>query len=166
MIRKLFLLIIVLGFSSMIVRSQSVVSTEDLFKKTEENPGAGKLIIIQDPALDTLLNRYIMGYKNLEAKNGYSGMEGWRIQIYSSSNRNAKEESNKANLEFLSKFPESQYPELKSYTQFAQPAYYKIRVGNFRTRTEATRLFLLISKVFPDAYIVPDIISFPDQNNK
>jgi hypothetical protein len=167
MIRKLILLIVVLGFSSMIVRSQSVVSTADLFKRSEDNPGAGKLNIIQDPALDTLLNRYILGYKNLEERNGgYSGMEGWRIQIFNSSNRNAKEESSKVNLEFLSKFPESQYPELKSYTQFSQPAYYKVRVGDFRTRTEATKLFLLISKAFPDAYIVPDRINFPDQNNK
>ena len=166
MIRKLFLIVVILGFSILIARSQSVVATSDLFKRADENSGSGKLNIIQDPALDTLMNRYIQGYKNLEEKYGYSGMEGFRIQIYSNSNRNAKDESGKVNAEFLSKFPESQYPELKSYTQFAQPAYYKIRVGDFRTKTEATRLFLLISKVFPDAYIVPDIINFPDQNIK
>jgi hypothetical protein len=56
--------------------------------------------------------------------------------------------------------------EIVSYPLFAEPAYYKIRVGDFRTKTEATKFFLLISKVFPDAYIVPDIINFPDQNNK
>jgi len=166
MIRKLFLILVILGSSILIVRSQSVIATSDLFKRADENSITGKLNIIQDPALDTLMNRYIQGYKNLEEKNGYSGMEGFRIQIYSSSTRNAKEESGKVNAEFLSKFPESQYPELKSHTQFAQPAYYKIRVGDFRTKTEATRLFLLISKVFPDAYIVPDIINFPDLNNK
>jgi len=166
MIRKLFLIVVILGFSILIARSQSVVATSDLFKRADESSISGKLTIIQDPALDTLMNRYIQGYKNLEEKYGYSGMEGFRIQIYSNSNRNAKDESGKVNAEFLSKFPESQYPELKSYTQFAQPAYYKIRVGDFRTKTEATRLFLLISKVFPDAYIVPDIINFPDQNIK
>jgi hypothetical protein len=166
MIRKLFLISVILGFSILSVRSQSIVTTSELFKRTEDNSRAGKLNIIQDAALDTLMNRYILGFRNLEEKNGYSGMEGWRIQIYSSSNRNAKEESNKVNLEFLSRFPESEYPDLKSYTQFAQPAYYKIRVGDFRTRTEATRLFIMISKVFPDAYIVPDIINFPDLNNK
>jgi hypothetical protein len=150
----------------MIVLSQSYIRSSDLFVRTDGNPKAGKLNIKQDPALDTLLSRYILQFKNLEEKNGYSGMEGFRIQIYSSSNRNAKEESSKANIEFLSKFPESEFPDLKSYTQFAQPAYYKIRVGDFRTKTEATRLFLLISKVFPDAYIVPDIINFPELNTK
>ena len=93
-------------------------------------------------------------------------MEGFRIQIYNSSNRNAREESGKVRAEFLNKFPESEYPDIKSYTQFAQPGYYKIRVGNFRTKTEATKLFLLISKEFPNAYLVPDIINFPDLNKK
>jgi hypothetical protein len=63
---------------------------------------------------------------------------------------------------FISKFPESKYPELKSYTQFALPNYYKVRVGNFRTKTEATKLYLLVTKAFPDAYLVPDYINFPD----
>jgi len=166
MIRKLFLIVVILGFSILIAPSQSIVRSSDLFTRRDANPNAGQLSIIQDTALDTLISRYILGYKKLEEKNGYSGMEGFRIQIYSSSNRNAKEESSKANAEFLSKFPESEFSELKSYIQFAQPAYYKIRVGNFRTKTEATRLFLLISKVFPDAYIVPDIIYFPDLKTK
>jgi hypothetical protein len=165
MIRKLFFILIILDVSSVFVLSQSFERSSDLFKRTD-NLHSGQLNIIQDPALDTLISRYILGYKNLEEKNGYAGMEGWRIQIYSNSNRNAKVESSKAYAEFLSKFPESQYPDLKSHAQFAPPAYYKIRVGDFRTRTEATRLFLLISKVFPDAYIVPDIINFPDLNTK
>ena len=165
MIRKLLLVIVILDISFMIVRSQTIVPTSELFKRTDENSRMGRLNIEQDPALDTLISRYILRYKNLEEKNG-PGMEGWRIQIYFSSNRNAKEESSKVILEFLSRFPESEYPNLKPYIQFAQPAYYKIRVGDFRTKTEATRLFLLISKVFPDAYIVPDIINFPGLNNK
>ena len=53
-----------------------------------------------------------------------------------------------------------------SYQIFADPGYFKIRVGDFRTRTEATKLFLIISREFPDAYIVPDIINFPDLNTK
>jgi len=166
MIRKFILILFLFCFYTVIGRSQSFVRSSDLFAKTDNNSKSGNLNIIQDPALDTLICRYILGYKNQEDKNGYAGMEGFRIQIYSSSNRNAKEESSKVNAEFINKFPESKYPELKSYAQFAQPAYYKIRVGDFRTKTEATRLFLLISKVFPDAYIVPDIIKFPDLNTK
>jgi hypothetical protein len=141
--------------------SQSFVKSEDLFKRTDTHQRTGQLNIIQDAALDTLISRYILGFMNQEERIGYSGMDGFRIQIYSSSNRNAKEESSKTDADFLIRFPG-----IRSYTLFAPPAYYKIRVGDFRTKTEATRLFLLISKAFPDAYIVPDIINFPDLNNK
>lgn len=161
MIRKLFLILAILSVPSVIVQSQSFERSVDLFKRNDGSPHSGQFNIIQDPAIDTLIGRYILGYKNLEEKNGYSGMEGFRIQIYSSSNRNAREESGKARAEFMSKFPD-----IVSYPLFAEPGYYKIRVGDFRTKTEATRLFLMISKVFPDAYIVPDIINFPDLNNK
>jgi len=145
----------------MIVRAQFFVRSSDLFARSDGNSNAGRLNVIQDPALDTLISRYILGYRNLEEKNGYAGMDGFRIQIYYSSNRNARDESGKARAEFMIKFPD-----IVSYPLFAEPGYYKIRVGDFRTRTEATRLFLLISKVFPDAYIVPDIINFPDLNTK
>jgi hypothetical protein len=161
MIRKLFLISVILGFSTVIVRSQSIVQSSDLFKRTDGNPHTGQLNIIQDPALDTLISRYIMGNKNLEEKIGYSGMEGWRIQIYSSSNRNAREESGKARADFMNKFID-----IDSYQLFAEPGYWKIRVGDFRTKTEATRLFLLVSKEFPNSYLVPDIIKFPDPNKK
>jgi hypothetical protein len=91
-----------------------------------------------------------------------NGLEGFRIQIYSSANRNAREESGKVRAEFISKFP----AELVSYASFAEPGYYKIRVGNFRTRTEGTKYLLMIRKVFPDAYLVPDIINFQDLNKQ
>ena len=163
MFRKLLLILVISGVSTLILRSQPIIKTTDLFKNEDANPRAGQLNIYQNPALDTLLSRYIDSFKSIEEKNGgYAGMEGWRIQIFSSSARNAKVESGNILQDFLKKFPESKYPELKYYTQFAVPNYYKVRVGNFRTRTEATKLYLLISKAFPDAYIVPDIINFPD----
>jgi hypothetical protein len=147
----------------MIVRSQTIVSTSDLFKRYDTNQQAGRLNIIQDPALDTLLNRYILGFRNLEAKNG-PGMEGFRIQIYRKNVRNAREESNSIRALFMSRFPD-----LTTYQLYQDPGYFIIRVGDFRTKTEATRLFVLINreKEFKDAaYIVPDIINFPDKNTK
>jgi hypothetical protein len=161
MIRSLFLNIIFLCFSAGFVSAQSYVKTSDLFQRSDDNSYAGKLNITENPAIDSLISRYILMNKKTFDENGHYGMDGFRIQIYSSSNRNAKDESKKANADFMSKFPD-----IKSYPLFAQPGYYKIRVGDFRTKTEATRLFLIISKVFPDSYIVPDIINFPDLNIK
>jgi len=163
MIRKLSLLIIILGFSTGFCFAQSIVKTSDLFKKPDNNSRTGELNIIQDPAIDTLINRYILVNKNLYSKatpNHY-GMEGFRIQIYAKNSRNAREESNKARAEFITKFPG-----IASYPIYENPGYFKIRVGDFRTKTEATKLFLIISKEFPDAYLVPDFINFPDLNTK
>lgn len=161
MIRKIILLLIILGFSSEIARSQVFVKTTEIFSNADRNSFAGHLYIIQDQAVDTLISRYILANRNLGEKNGYIGMEGWRIQIYNSSNRNAREESGKVKAEFISKFQD-----IRAYELFENPGYFKIRVGDFRSKTEATRLFLLISKEFPDAYMVPDYINFPDQNTK
>jgi hypothetical protein len=108
-----------------------------------------------------MITRYILGNKNLEERNGYTGVEGFRIQIYNNSDRNAKIESAKVRQEFM-----NQFPDVVSYLLFAEPAWYKVRVGNFRSRTEATRLFLIVSKKFPNADLVPDIINLPDLNIK
>jgi len=163
MIRKLFLFLILLGFSTGFGSAQFFVKTSDLFRRTDNNSRTGQLNIIQNSAIDTLISRYILVNKNLynETSPNHYGMEGFRIQIYSSSNRNAREESNKAMAEFISKFPD-----IKPYSLYAEPGYFKIRAGDFRTKTEATRLYLIVSKEFPDAYLVPDFINFPDLNTK
>lgn len=155
MIKRSFLIFVILGFSTLIVNSQTIISSSDLFKKKTDDPRAGQLNIIQDPAIDTLISRYVL------ANQIQNGIEGFRIQIYNSSIRNAREESAKVQAEFM-----NQFPDIKSYLKFAQPGYYKVRVGNFRSRTEATRLYLIISKKFPNADLVPDIISLDDLNNK
>ncbi len=161
MIRSLFLILVFFGFSSTAIVAQSFVRTADIFKRPENDSRTGQLNISQDLALDTLMNRYILMSKKVYKEKNYYGMSGFRIQIYASSNRNAREESNKARADFINKFPD-----IVSYPIYQDPGYFKIRVGDFRTRTEATKLFLIISKEFPDSYIVPDIINFPDLNTK
>jgi hypothetical protein len=163
MIRRLLLFFIFLGFSSWSVLSQSVVKTSDLFRRPDSNQRTGQLNIIQDPAIDTLISRYILVNKNLYSKatpNHY-GMDGFRIQIYARNNRTAREESNKVRADFMNKFPD-----IDSYQLYADPGYFKIRVGDYRTKTDAIKIFLAISKEFPEAYIVPDFINFPDLNTK
>jgi len=108
-----------------------------------------------------MISRHILANKNLFRINDHYGMEGYRIQIYNSNSRNAREESNRARATFINRFPD-----VVSYQLYAEPGYFRVRVGDFRTRTEAVKLFQQISRQFPEAYIVPDIISFPDLNIK
>lgn len=155
MFKKTFLAILLLNIVfAGLCQAQNTNSTEALFHREESGGNrVGQLKIYQDPRIDTLINRHIL--YNLKQQSP----DGFRIQIYSSSDKNAREESGKKEAEFISKFPE-----IKSYTSFERPGYYKIRVGNFRTKTEGTKDLLMIRRVFPDAYLVPDKIHFPDLN--
>ena len=102
---------IILFSSTGITTAQAFVRTTDLFNRPDDNNHSGQLKIIQDPSIDTLISRYILINENIYRDNGQYGMEGFRIQIYSSSNRNAREESNKARAAFISKFPDiASYP--------------------------------------------------------
>ncbi len=158
MIRKILILIIVIILNNGLCNSQPFVKTTDLFRRF--NYESGDLNIHQDQALDSLLNRYILASKQNLTPEGARGMEGFRIQIYYSSVRNAREESAKVRAEFINKFPD-----IISYVQYREPGYFMVRAGNYRTRIEGFRDLQRVRKVFPDAYFVPTIINFPDQDN-
>lgn len=157
MLRKILSLLIILVIPVGLCRSQAFVKTSDLFKRPDYIEG--KLVISQDPAVDTLLSRYILASKKNRTIEGTQGMQGFRIQLYYSSVRQAREESAKARAEFINKFPD-----IISYAQYQEPGYFIVRAGNYRTRTEGHKYLLRVRKEFPNAYLVPAIITFPDQD--
>lgn len=130
--------------------AQGPIKPESLVKPIPQESGQGQAAIYQDASIDTLLGRFITRNKAMD------GMEGVRIQIYRGSGRNAREEANQAKAKFISDFPG-----VEAYVRFDPPNYFKVRVGDFRTRHEATALLYKVSPKFPQAYIVKDIINFP-----
>ena len=91
MIKKALLLSVFGVFTVAFCDAQTFIKTADLFKLQNTNSRSGTLNIFQDPKeLILLISRYILANRLLDGD-----MEGFRIQIYRSSNRNAKEESNK-----------------------------------------------------------------------
>jgi hypothetical protein len=155
-LKRAFVLAVTLFITTGFCKAQAFIKTTDLFKRSEYTPG--KLNIMQDPAIDTLLSRYVLASKKNRTVEGTQGMEGFRIQIYYSSVRQAREESARARAEFINKFPE-----IISYAQYQEPGYFMVRAGNYRTRTEGYKYLLMVRREFPDAYLVPAIIEFPDQ---
>jgi len=156
MLKKIlfFLLVLLPALHSNPCRAQDTYTTSNLLKRDENKAGRmGVLKIYQDPRIDSLINRYILYNMKL------GGLDGFRIQIYSSSNKNARDESGKVQADFMNRFPG-----LKSNILFERPGYYKIRVGDYRTRIEGTKDLLMVRKFYPDAYLVPDLIKFPDLN--
>lgn len=133
------------------------LKTSELFNKQGNGSKQGSLTINQDPRLDTLMSRYIINNSNLKTSDGSQGTFGYRIQVYYSNVRTAREESAKAESRFLGKFPD-----IPTHSMYQSPGYFIIRVGDYRTKADGYKDFLSVRREFPDAYLVPDIIEFPD----
>jgi hypothetical protein len=103
----------------------------------------------QDSRLDKMLKWHVEDNKRRD------GMEGYRIEIFSSSALNGKEQALKKKGEFL-----SLYPDVNVYVKFRAPVF-KVRIGDFRTKKDALKLYKRVQSNYPGAFIVPDIINFP-----
>ena len=147
--RVLTILILALFFVPF-VSAQKIIRAEDIIGG-DGNTREGSVRIDQDQSIDTLLTRHIIANRN------YNGFDGFRIQIFNGSGRTARDEANDAKAKFISEFQQ-----VESYLSFEPPNYFKVRAGDYRTRRDAFNDFLAIKKEFPNAYIVPDIIKFPN----
>lgn len=154
MVRRLFLFLMFMLLPAGFCLSQGFIKTAELFKRQ----GAGSMNIMQDQAIDSLLSRYILSNKKVRTLEGNQGMQGYRIQIYYSSVRNAREESAKVRANFISKFPD-----MVSYPEYQEPGWFMVRIGDYRTKVECYKDLIRIRDVFPNAYWVQTVINFPDQ---
>jgi len=91
-------------------------------------------------------------YKLLTMNKKNSGIRGFRIRIYSESGLGAKEEQQRQKARFLTLFPD-----IDAYYRYDEP-YFKIYVGDCRTRSEALKLVDRIKREFPNTFIVEDYI--------
>ena len=103
----------------------------------------GDITRVNEGEIDALVRKYKTILKNT------GGVEGWRIQV----TFKAKREDI---LPLQIKFSKL-YPEIPAQIIFDSP-YYKLTVGNFRTRNEAIKIKHQINKVFPGAHPVPIIM--------
>jgi hypothetical protein len=99
-----------------------------------------------DTRLDTLISR------NIEQNKASNSIQGFRIQIFFGSERKAAQE---ARTKFMQNFPG-----YDSYLIYQQP-YFKVRVGDFRTKLEAHALFKQVLPEFERVFIIPDRINLP-----
>ncbi|CAA9517505.1 MAG: SPOR domain-containing protein [uncultured Segetibacter sp.] len=78
-------------------------------------------------------------------------VRGFRIQAANTQNR---DEANAIKAELLRRFPDQ-----KSYLLYQAPNF-RVRIGNFLTQKDASKLRKMISALYPGKgiYIVPDIV--------
>lgn len=102
--------------------------------------------VVSDEKLDTLIER------NIESNKTINGIQGYRIQIFFGSERKAASDAK-------SKFMQLN-PDYEVYLIYQQP-YFKVRVGDFRTKLEAQALFKKVLPEFERVFIIPDKINLP-----
>ena len=138
-------LLIVVILTGLLFQSSHIMAQNNL-KQEKINKN---LTIYKDPLVDTFISK--VNYMN----NPGQVLKGYRVQIYSGSNR---VDANKVKSDFL-----ETYLGQKIYFDYRQP-YYKVRVGDYRTKLEAQKMYqlLLLDIRFKGVLIVPDDINFPD----
>ena len=135
--KKLFFLFILLPFLS-VAQTDTTLS---------EN---GRITSINERGINVLVKKY---ENILKAKNG---IDGWRVQLMFKAK---KEEITQLKIAFI-----KLYPEIPVYLEYSAP-YYRVRVGNCKTKLEAIKIKRQIRKSFPSTYLVPEIINFSQLEN-
>ena len=140
----LFTIIIFLFFGNF-AKAQTIkkdsLQTQTIVADTNQS------IIIKDARIDALIQKQIAINEKTKGK-----FLGYRIQIHFGIDK-TKALDMKAT--FIGKFPN-----YSSYLIYEQP-YFKIRVGDFRTRLEAYNFLQQIQTIFPAAFLVRDQIELP-----
>ena len=85
--------------------------------------------------------------------------QGFRVQICTESGNNARDLANGEKARFY-----SNYEGKKAYLEWGSPNF-KVRVGDFKNRLEASLYWKQISKDFPTAYVVMDEIKLYKAND-
>ncbi len=130
----------------------SIINAQEpaIFQSLNRNGiGWGRVQIIYSGDAENIISKHIS--INQKAK----GFQGYRIQVYFGSGNEAKAKAQQLRTELKSSFP--QYD---NYLIYETP-FFKVRIGDFRTKMEAYKLFKEIQTQYPSAFIVEDLISFP-----
>lgn len=127
----------------------------------------GKIEVIKDARIDTLMKRRLQVGKPMHSSNSnvssttstaFISSNGFRVQFFSGSNR---ADAYNAQARFNRK-----YPELRTYMVYLEPNF-KVRAGDFRTRMEANKLLEELRPMFTGLFIIAEKINPPklDKNN-
>ncbi len=133
---KLSILSIVMIFSALAMNAQTANSNA--------------VIIYNDPQIENLVELHI------DYNEEFPLIDGYRIQLLMRAGNTALDEANQIKDEF-----EENYPEINTYVTFREP-YYRLRVGDFRTRLEAMEFMEKLKRSYPQAWVIKDKITFPE----
>lgn len=102
----------------------------------------------QSQAISTAMN-------NKVARNKAKRLTGYRVRIFFDNKQNSRGASEAAVARFR-----AAYPGHGTYRSFVNP-YFKVTVGDFRTKSEAMQLMNAIKGDFPAAFVIKEQINYP-----
>ncbi len=130
---------------SALAQTGSIIQTIETRK-----PGEGKVQIFHNDQIEQLLEKQVWDQSKEK------GIMGYRIRIFSGSGPNSKAEFEQTKAKFISNF------EIPTYEIFDYP-FYKIYVGDFRTKSEAKKILMQVEHIFPNnTFIVYTKIKYPN----
>jgi hypothetical protein len=107
--------------------------------------------IVKDPRIDKLIE------KHRQYNQSNPGVDGFRVQIFFDSGNNSKKAAQTVRERFM-----EVYPGVTAYLTFKAP-YYRVRVGNFRTKLEAEGFLFQLASTYPNAFTVPDRVQIDNK---
>lgn len=124
-------------------------------------PGQGIIRIMQDETIDARLAQYT---SNSDTANvirlSNEKVNGFKIQVFSGNNQNVS----RSEAEHKQAMLRAEFPQHQAETTFVSPTW-RLRVGNFLTRSEAEEVMVEMKKAFPtfgrEMYVVSDVIRRP-----
>lgn len=151
--RHIVILIAFLALYSQKGLTQVAVEDSDvpanIMERLQTNGSGGVVTIKQDERLAKMLDFHLL--QNAKRP----GLQGFRIRIFFDLGQKSRQASQEAMEQFMEK-----YPDIAVYRTFDSP-YYKVSVGDFRSRDNALRLYNQLKQEYPKAFIVPEWINFP-----
>ncbi|MBR5055764.1 MAG: SPOR domain-containing protein [Bacteroidales bacterium] len=109
---------------------------------------AGTVSIEQSSAMRSAFSRHI-------ARNSSRRITGYRVRIFFDNSQNARQQSESVAGAFA-----AAYPGISIYRTYVSP-YFKVTVGDFRSREEAQLFADRLKGRFPSAFLVKESINYP-----
>lgn len=89
------------------------------------------------------------------AANASRKIIGYRVRIFFDNSQDARDRSSEIEDSFV-----TTYPWIPAYRKYENP-YFKVSVGDFRTKSDALRFMALIKKDYPSVFLVKEDINYP-----
>ena len=111
-------------------------------------PDTTGVVLHADPRLAVLfVKKHETGFHGI--RGSIRSVRGFRVQIYNGNDRGI---ATQRKIDFIRRFPN-----VRSYISYRAPTF-RVKVGDFKTRADAYKLYQQVSALYNPCMVVPDIV--------